>query len=164
MATPGMGLPPGGGSTAGVPAKKKRGRPKGSTSSGDGSSRGGAKSSRRSAPADEEESSDIWLCCDVCKKWRRLPQDSELPHEDGEWQCSLLPGLSCEVEEETCKDTWREEPEVVQAAALTARQQAEEEKLTLELSALDPTPAPAVALPHLPPGWSVVRQVTSSQG
>ena len=54
--------------------------------------------------SDEEEAEQLWVQCDACRKWRRLPESMRDSDElDEAWTCSMHPDPAlrgCEVAEE----------------------------------------------------------------
>ncbi|KAI4319424.1 hypothetical protein MLD38_033022 [Melastoma candidum] len=56
------------------------------------------------ASADPQDSTDHWVCCDKCQKWRILPPGRNPDNLPDKWVCSMLdwlPGLNrCSVSEE----------------------------------------------------------------
>jgi hypothetical protein len=52
--------------------------------------------------------------CASCSKWRRLPQDEQVPSEEDEWKCqeaTWRPNLSCDDPEDVDTDD-EDEPEL----------------------------------------------------
>jgi len=60
----------------------------------------------------EEEQEQVWVGCDDCSKWRRVPPGVEI-NVDDKFVCTMLPGMTCEVAEEE----WDEEDEWVEPEA-----------------------------------------------
>uniref|UniRef100_A0A7S3R5R5 CW-type domain-containing protein n=1 Tax=Dunaliella tertiolecta TaxID=3047 RepID=A0A7S3R5R5_DUNTE len=94
------GRPPkGGGSVAGrTGSGRGRGRPK-----KDASSLSPAPElQQQQLPAAEPYQEDVWVQCDACQKWRRLPPSTTL-EDDVPWYCNMNPDTnyrSCEIPEE----------------------------------------------------------------
>ena len=65
----------------------------------------GAAGAESTKPGDDSwASSNVWICCDKCNRWRRVPKGVPTPSEDEPWDCSMNTWdyryASCAVEEE----------------------------------------------------------------
>ena len=61
------------------------------------------------AGADEDAAASdaVWVCCDKCDKWRRLPAGVAAPDESSPWECAMNPDPArntCEAEAEEMPD------------------------------------------------------------
>ena len=105
--------------------------PTNSRRSGDTEGEGeGDKDGERGAddgPAAEEA---LWVQCETCDKWRRLPQGAPPPSEDASWVCHMNPDEThneCEAEEEPMpeEEEGEEEEEEREVDSIRARREAE---------------------------------------
>ena len=68
-----------------------------------------------SSPSTREPASSLWVTCDECGKWRRLPPGATPPAEGATWYCQLQEHLpprqrSCAIpEEKQTKEEWTKE-------------------------------------------------------
>eukprot|EP00961_Rhodomonas_salina_P135170 1818512-Rhodomonas_salina.1 len=53
---------------------------------------------------DEEEEEELWVECENCKKWRKVPAGVEIDQEKS-FFCQMLPAVTCE----TAEEAWDEE-------------------------------------------------------
>ena len=83
-------------------------------------------------PANDDADADaVWVCCDQCEKWRRLPAGTPPPDVDAAWTCSMNPDTSradCDAEaeempEEEEDEAAAEEEEPLEVDRLVARRE-----------------------------------------
>jgi hypothetical protein len=76
----------------------------------------GGRVEEEGAAEDEDDEADaaLWVCCDDCGKWRRLPVGTEAPSEEAAWACQMNPDPernTCEAEAEEMPEGGEEEEE-----------------------------------------------------
>lgn len=60
------------------------------------------------AAGDGGDDLDVWTQCELCAKWRRLPEGSEAPDLTVAWTCSMNPDPQC-ASCEAAQEQWEED-------------------------------------------------------